>query len=206
MNILKRQKINLSLSEKLTISLFMAIPPMMSLLLLVTIVSLFTGPKVNEEIRHLELEIEKIDHPVNAVLIDKESTLDFLDASTHESYYLNRSLEEIGKYYQEIFEKQGWIITKTIVYSSEHAVWGYCKGEYSGSVEYYNYGLPSTYSIWMNWGNTDCTRDNRLVIEISIGILWLFLSLLMSIILGIYFYNKFAYKNPDIKRRLLPIL
>jgi len=206
MDNLKNNLKKLSINENLTIALFMGMPTTLSLLLLININLLITGPKAFEEIKQLELELMKIEHPNDAISIMKESQIDVNLASIHESYYLNWSLDEIGKYYQDIFEKQGWKYINIVVYSSYHANWTYCKGEYTAAVEYYNYGSTWTYDIWMDWGNQGCNGGNGVVSIIIFYFIGLFISLIISLYLGLHFYRKFAYKKPDSNRRLLPIV
>jgi len=196
----------LSNNEKITIALFMIMPTTLSLLILININLLITGPKAFEEIKKLELELEEIEHPNDAILILKESQIDVNQASIHESYYLDWSLDEIGKYYLGIFENQGWKYINIVVYSSNHANWTYCKGEYTAAVEYYNYGSAWTYDIWMDWGNQGCNGGNGVVPIIIFYFIGLIISIIISLYLGVHFYRKYAYKKPDSNRRLLPIV
>ncbi len=149
-------------------------------------------PRTLQQQYLLDLEIDKLNPPVNAILLEKVNSNGTSRVSVSEVYFVDWKGNDIFNYYFKGLIENGWVNIGRDEISYYEVTQAYCKQKYDLYLRYYEESSKWIYSITIYWGGLgQCDRTILSNWDYYLKIFLFFLTMVLLFILQIKQIRKY---------------
>jgi len=170
-------------------------PFILYVIILLSFEYLIQLPRTLQQQPLLDIEIDKLDPPVNAILLEKVNSHGTSQVSVREVYFVDWKGNEIFNYYFKGLIENGWVNIGRDEISYNDVSQAYCKQKYDLYLRYYEESSKWIYSITIYWGDLgQCDRTILTNWDYYLKIIIFLLTMVLMFILKIKQIRKY-YRN-----------